>query len=766
MISDTALDCLNNTIQLTGKRDGSYFHQPTYGVEVQSHSSWPKKVDCRISPKTALSRGLRRTGSAVKNVENSTQPETNSLVHVKDELDFNGLHVDPGSLSNDGASSERSSEHSNIQRENHDTTMTGIDWENMLKEVEARERATGRGARAVTFRNGPAGGKWTPEEDARLQNIVKLYGAKNWKQIAELLGKRRGEQCLHRWNKVLKPGLHKGPWTKEEDAIVLDMVQKHGIGKVKWSAVAAKLPGRIGKQCRERWHNHLDPDINKGEWTPEEDKIVFEAQAYFGNRWSEIARLLPGRTENAVKNRFNSSARKKWLEDQGINPNINPLKLKEIPNHLRPPPIDTSVQPRQIKAMPKPAQRTHLEAIVKSLAEQRKTSSEEQQTELLDKLRMLFITGKTDSPDSNKSSEISEEILPKPSPTAQVVNLIGQDNEQAIAEEVPLGAVKYFRYLSPEAQRSIVNQILTAFKETKLTPPTNNLSKQGITEPTPQSPNAMPQYEQKQPNSLVPQFNTGPPLPTGFVHTQPKEINLTAQSPANYFAELVDIDDMDMAFVLSPGITPVNATRQNNAQIEQQNFPQPLLPSQPVSACTESAVYSAARPLTEADFTPESISKMSPFAQQILLHHLSQQHRQVMNIVPSTLLSDQMRTTGSEMNHELMFPYLTETFPSHVQGDPNSHMYFQPQLYPSYNPEELYMGFPQPNCIPSNLEAPSAWIQDKESCLPKHEETQDSNSKPLAELERQMALASFHENQRVLHLASNAPTDNSMPFGY
>jgi hypothetical protein len=64
------------------------------------------------------------------------------------------------------------------------------------------------------------------------------------------------------------------------------------------------LPGRIGKQCRERWFNHLDPAIRKGDWMNEEDIVLFQAQKHFGNRWCEISKVLKGRTENAVKNRY------------------------------------------------------------------------------------------------------------------------------------------------------------------------------------------------------------------------------------------------------------------------------------------------------------------------------------------------------------------------------------------------------------------------------------------------------------------------------
>lgn len=173
----------------------------------------------------------------------------------------------------------------------------------------------------IAFRKASIGGKWTAEEDEELRNIVVANGAKNWKKVASLLGDMRTDiQCLHRWNKVLKPGLHKGTWSEEEDIIVRDMVSKYGVGHIKWSLIAEKLPGRIGKQCRERWFNHLDPAIKKGEWSADEDKILYEAQRTFGNRWCEISKVLPGRTENAVKNRWNSSGMRKWFKDNHLIP--------------------------------------------------------------------------------------------------------------------------------------------------------------------------------------------------------------------------------------------------------------------------------------------------------------------------------------------------------------------------------------------------------------------------------------------------------------
>ncbi|EEF32268.1 transcription factor MYB61 [Ricinus communis] len=126
-----------------------------------------------------------------------------------------------------------------------------------------------------------------------------------------------GHQCCS------KQKVKRGLWSPEEDEKLIKFITTHGHGS--WSSVP-KLAGlhRCGKSCRLRWINYLRPDLKRGSFTAQEERTIVDVHRILGNRWAQIAKHLPGRTDNEVKNFWNSCIKKKLIA-QGLDPNTHKL---------------------------------------------------------------------------------------------------------------------------------------------------------------------------------------------------------------------------------------------------------------------------------------------------------------------------------------------------------------------------------------------------------------------------------------------------------
>lgn len=203
------------------------------------------------------------------------------------------------------------------------------------------------------------GRNWDETEDNILRTLVKTHG-KQWNLIAQSLPKRTPSQVAARWEKCLDPNIIKGPFTQEEDQMIIDYVARNGPRG--WPRITQILPHRSSKQCRERWFNHLDPNVIKKPWTPEEDNLIYTQHKTLGGKWSTIAKMLPGRTDNSIKNRWNSSISKRLQVDQNGNEYILPdsskrqYKQKSIPHPKQLEPLPDSSQLQNQKEMTPGAQ--------------------------------------------------------------------------------------------------------------------------------------------------------------------------------------------------------------------------------------------------------------------------------------------------------------------------------------------------------------------------------------------------------------------------
>ncbi|XP_010547980.1 PREDICTED: transcription factor MYB44-like [Tarenaya hassleriana] len=143
----------------------------------------------------------------------------------------------------------------------------------------------------------------------------------------------------------------KGPWSPEEDQLLRRLVQQHGARN--WTGISKSIPGRSGKSCRLRWCNQLSPEVEHRPFTAEEDEIIVRAHVEHGNKWATIARRLNGRTDNAVKNHWNSTLKRRFsamaMENGAISEDDG-YHLADKKQRLSPKPLISS----PIEADPKP----------------------------------------------------------------------------------------------------------------------------------------------------------------------------------------------------------------------------------------------------------------------------------------------------------------------------------------------------------------------------------------------------------------------------
>ncbi len=159
--------------------------------------------------------------------------------------------------------------------------------------------------------------KWTDAENTQLSNYIKEFG-ENWKRVAEKMPGITDQQCMDHWISVLNPAIKHGKWTEEEDEQLKNLVTQHGEN---WTKIAKEISGRTNRQCRQRYKNTLKPAIKHEKWTEEEDQQLKNLVAQHGEKWTKIAKKMPGRTDTQCRQRYKLTLdptikREKWTEEE------------------------------------------------------------------------------------------------------------------------------------------------------------------------------------------------------------------------------------------------------------------------------------------------------------------------------------------------------------------------------------------------------------------------------------------------------------------
>ena len=158
--------------------------------------------------------------------------------------------------------------------------------------------------------------KWTKEEDARLEEGVKLFKIPHWSLIANHVKTRTNKMCAQRWRYALRPenkSINKGTWSKEEDQSLRRVASKYEIKNERaWDMISESMGfTRSNIQCRERWINFLDPTLNLGPWTTEEDARLRSLYKECGNCWKKFTSEFVGRSAMHIRRRFENVVRRR-----------------------------------------------------------------------------------------------------------------------------------------------------------------------------------------------------------------------------------------------------------------------------------------------------------------------------------------------------------------------------------------------------------------------------------------------------------------------